>query len=149
MSTPERINAILAGPRQSEPLLDQIKRHEGFRPRPYRCTSGRWTIGYGLNLDSGISERLASQILEWQIADFRTGLAGMVPFWHKLSPARQDVFINMAFNLGMQGLFGFRRMLEAADKGNVAGVCAEMRDSKWARQVGKRAEELIQQYEKG
>jgi hypothetical protein len=40
-------------------------------------------------------------------------------------------------------------MLEAADKGNVAGVCAEMRDSKWAKQVGARADELIEQYQKG
>jgi len=127
-------------------LLDQIKRHEGFRPRPYRCPAGKLSIGYGLNLDAGISERLASKILEWQIADLRTGLSQMVPFWHKLAPHRQDVLINMAYNLGMQGLFGFRRLLEAAERGNVAGVCAEMRDSKWARQVGARADELIAQY---
>ena len=132
-----------------ETLLDQIKRHEGFRPRPYRCPSGMLTVGYGLNLDAGISERLASYILEWQIADARTGLSKMLPFWSKLTKSRQDVLVNMSFNLGMQGLLGFRRMLEAADKGNVAGVCAEMRDSKWARQVGARADELIEQYEKG
>ena len=130
-------------------LLQQVKRNEGFRPLPYRCPAGKLTIGYGLNLDAGISERLASQILEWQLDDVRSGLAGMLPFWSKLSPARQDVFVNMAFNLGMAGLFGFRRMLEAAGRGNVEGVCAEMRDSKWARQVGARADELIDQYRKG
>ena len=130
-------------------LLQQVKRNEGFRPLPYRCPAGKLTIGYGLNLDAGISERLASQILEWQLDDVRSGLAGMLPFWSKLSPARQDVFVNMAFNLGMAGLFGFRRMLEAADRGNIEGVCAEMRDSKWARQVGARADELIDQYRKG
>lgn len=130
-------------------LLEQIKRHEGFSPRPYRCPSGFLTIGYGLNLDSGISERLATYILEWQISDLRHGLSSMIPFWQKLSPARQDVFINMAFNLGIHGLYGFRRMLEAADRGNVEGVCAEMRNSKWARQVGARADELIEQYRQG
>jgi lysozyme len=127
-------------------LVEQLKRHEGFRAKPYRCTAGKLTIGYGLNLDAGMSERMASQILAWQVADLRQGLSGMIPFWEKLSPVRQDVFINMSFNLGMQGLFGFRRMLEAAERGNVAGVCAEMRDSKWAKQVGDRADELIKQY---
>lgn len=147
MSTADHIESILSAP--TETLLQQIKRHEGYRPLPYRCPAGKLTIGYGLNLDAGISERLASYILEWQIADARNGLSKMIPFWHKLTPRRQDVFVNMSFNLGMQGLLGFRRMLEAADKGNVSGVCAEMRDSKWARQVGKRADELIEQYQKG
>lgn len=130
-------------------LLQQVKRQEGFRPLPYRCPAGKLTIGYGLNLDAGISERLAEYILEWQLNDFRSGLAGMLPFWKKLSTSRQDVLVNMAFNLGMAGLFEFRRMLEAAGRGNVEGVCAEMRDSKWAKQVGSRADELIEQYRKG
>lgn len=132
-----------------ETLLQQVKRQEGFRPTPYRCSAGRLTIGYGLNLDVGISERLASQILEWQLSDLEKGLSGMLPFWSDLSPARQSVFVNMSFNLGMAGLFGFRRMLESARKGNVAGVCAEMKDSKWAEQVGARADELIEQYRQG
>jgi len=130
-------------------LVYQIKRHEGFRPRPYRCTSGKLTIGYGLNLDSGISEKLASQILSLQIADLQSGLSGMIPFSGDLTKARQDVLINMAFNLGVEGLLGFRRMLEAAKKGNISGVCAEMKDSKWYSQVGKRADELIEQYRVG
>lgn len=38
MSTPERIEAILSAPMEHETILDQIKRHEGFRPRPYKST---------------------------------------------------------------------------------------------------------------
>ena len=133
----------------NETLLQQVKRQEGFRPKPYRCPAGKLTIGYGLNLDAGISERLATQILEWQLSDLRAGLAGMLPFWPDLSPARQDVFVNMSFNLGMAGLFGFKRMLEAARKGNISGVCTEMAGSRWATQVGDRAVELIEQYRRG
>ena len=34
-----------------------LRRHEGFRPLPYKCTAGKWTIGYGRNLsDNGISD---------------------------------------------------------------------------------------------
>ena len=41
-------------------LLERIKHHEGFRSRPYTCTQGHLTIGYGfaikdLELDEEIS----------------------------------------------------------------------------------------------
>jgi lysozyme len=57
-------------------LIAEIKRHEGFRPMAYRDTEGFLTIGYGLNLDAGISEPLASHILEWQVNDRAKALAG-------------------------------------------------------------------------
>jgi len=33
-------------------LRKMLIRHEGLRLRPYKCTSGRWTVGYGHNLES-------------------------------------------------------------------------------------------------
>lgn len=36
----------------SQQLLNQLERHEGFRARPYLCTAGACTIGYGTNLDA-------------------------------------------------------------------------------------------------
>jgi lysozyme len=55
----------------------------------------------------------------------------------------------MAYNLGVSGLLQFRKMLEAAKRGNVESVCDEMKNSKWFNQVGDRAEELIEQYRRG
>jgi len=130
-------------------LIAEIKRHEGFRPMAYRDTEGFLTIGYGLNLDDGISEPLAAHILEWQVNDRAKALAGIIPFWKDLSKNRQEVLINMAFNLGIPRLLKFQRMLEAARKGNISGVCSEMKDSRWYKQVGNRADELIEKYRQG
>lgn len=132
-----------------EELIAEIKRHEGFRPMAYRDTEGFLTIGYGLNLDAGVSEPLAAHILKWQINDRAKAIAGIIPFWADLSKNRQEVFINMAFNLGIPRFLKFQRMLEAARKGNVSGVCSEMKDSRWYKQVGKRADELIEKYRLG
>jgi len=34
-----------------ERIKEQLVRHEGLRLKPYRCTAGKLTIGYGRNLD--------------------------------------------------------------------------------------------------
>ena len=34
-----------------EKLIAQLKIDEGFRGKPYRCTAGKLTIGFGRNLD--------------------------------------------------------------------------------------------------
>jgi lysozyme len=107
------------------------------------------TIGYGLNLDDGISEPLATKIMEWTVEE-RLQALRKFPFWEQLTPARKNVFLNMAYNLGMPRFLKFKDMLAAAAIGDVAGVCREMRDSKWCREdVGYRAEELIEKYRIG
>ena len=32
-------------------LIEHIKKHEGFKSKPYKDTKGKWTVGYGRNLD--------------------------------------------------------------------------------------------------
>jgi len=133
----------------SKELVDQIKRQEGYRSHAYRDTEGVQTIGYGLNIDDGISEPLAARILEWILIERRTALASLLRFWPELSASRQDVLLNMAYNLGIPRFLQFRKMLAAAERGNIESVCREMQDSKWYRQVKGRADELIDQYRTG
>lgn len=52
----------------------------------------------------------------------------------------------MAFNLGMNGLKKFKKMLNAIAEGDDVGVVNEMLDSKWAHQVKGRAWELADQW---
>ncbi len=45
-------------------LIEQLKRHEGVKLKPYFCTQGKCTIGVGRNLeDVGISEEEAEMLL--------------------------------------------------------------------------------------
>ena len=48
----------------NQDLIAQLKRHEGFRAKPYQCSANKTTIGYGRNLqDVGITEGEAVSLL--------------------------------------------------------------------------------------
>ena len=127
-----------------------IKKHEGLRLYPYHCTAGKLTIGYGRNLvDVGISEDEAFAMLENDIDIVVSGLEKHLSFWDKLSLNRQAVFIDMCFNLGLNGFLKFKRMLRASEAGRIDDTIKEMLDSRWATQVGSRAVELAELYRRG
>jgi len=131
-------------------LTAQLKRHEGYRRHPYRCTAGKLTIGFGRNLeDKGISEGEAETLLAGDIAEVRKELFRALPWLNGLPEVRQAVLINMAFNLGVLGLLQFRRMLKAVNQKDYDKAADEMLDSRWAEQVGNRATELAEQMRTG
>ena len=148
-----------------ERCLAQIMRHEGtVRDRDglhvaYACPAGRLTIGYGHNLDdnpvpglsgaSHITEAYARTLLREDCARIAAALDEALPDWRSLAEARQAVLLNMAFNLGVRGLLRFVRMLEAVGREDWDAARAAMLNSRWARQVGRRAVELAAQMQRG
>ena len=123
-------------------LLDQLKRDEGLRLKPYKCTAGKLTIGFGRNLeDVGISEQEAELMLMEDIRNVAIELADN-RIYEKLDDARQTVLANMAFNLGMSRLGKFKKMWAALSRQDYQKAADEMMDSRWARQVGVRAKRL-------
>lgn len=123
-------------------LLASIKRHEGFRGKPYQDTTGHTTIGYGRNLDANpLTEMEAEMLLRADIQRALTGCRNL-DFWPTLDEVRQRVLIEMALNLGIDGVLKFRKMLGAISIQAWAQASHEMRDSRWAGQVGERAQVL-------
>jgi len=121
---------------------EMLKRHEGIRLKPYRCTGDRLTIGYGRNLDDkGISLAEADLMLMADISECEQDLSTF-PWWDKLSDNRKAVLIDMRFNLGGAGLRQFKSMLVCIACGDFNCAAVEMLDSRWARQVHGRAVEL-------
>ena len=137
---------------QSVPLKDQLKRHEGRRLDLYKCPAGKWTIGYGRNLEArGISRDEAELMLDNDIKFYTEQVEKSLP-WAKtdLNEARKSVLVNMAFNMGMVGLLGFKKMLAAARRGDYVSAAAEMVMSDWYQQVGPgRGGELTRQMAEG
>ena len=124
-------------------LLAELRRDEGLRLKPYRCTAGKLTIGVGRNLDDvGISEAEADLLLRNDVARSMADLDEAIPWWRSLTEARQRVLVNMAFNLGATGLLGFRNTLAAIESGNYVKAANGMLQSLWASQVGERAVRL-------
>lgn len=124
-------------------LLAELKRDEGVRLKPYTDTVGKLTIGVGRNLtDVGISDDECTALLQNDIDKVLAQLDRSLPWWRKLDPVRQRVLVNMAFNMGMTGLLTFKNTLAAVQSGSYAAAAAGMLASKWATQVGARAERL-------
>jgi lysozyme len=131
-------------------LLEQIKYHEGLRLKPYVCTAGKLTIGYGRNLeDRGITKYEAELLLSHDLAEVENQLKDKLEFWNALDHVRQAVLINMAFNIGINGLMKFKKTLAMIGTGDYSDAAIEMMDSKWARQVPKRALDLSVQMDLG
>lgn len=130
-------------------LLDDLKRDEGKRLKPYRCTAGKLTIGYGRNLDeTGISEEEAEMMLVNDVNECMYSLDENIGWWRNLSENAQRGLLNMRFNLGMGGLLKFKKMLAALEKASggdesqYAEAATQAMDSRWARQVVARAERI-------
>lgn len=127
--------------------VEMIKRHEGFRQYPYKCTAGKLTIGYGRNLDDvGISREEAEYLLEMDL-DKHTEELDKVITW-AVPPDVYAVLVDMHYNLGHERFMQFKNMLAALKKLDFKGAAKEMLDSKWAKQVPNRAAELANIMEK-
>ena len=122
-------------------ISDDLVRDEGLKLKPYKCTAGKLTIGVGRNLaDVGISEEEARHMLSNDVYNCIYDLDLALPWWKTLSDGRQRALLNMCFNLGITRLLKFKNMLKCLRDGNYEQAAIEALDSKWARQVGRRAE---------
>ena len=131
-------------------LIEQLKIHEGLRLKPYQCTAGKWTIGYGRNLeDNGITKFEAEQLLTHDVSGVIMQLSEAIDGWHCLNEARKAVLVNMAFNMGVSGLMKFKKTLGYVRLKMYKEASVEMLDSGWAEQVPNRAAELSVQMESG
>ena len=129
-------------------LIEQLMTDEGRimkngRHICYQDSEGIWTVGYGRNIqERGLSEEEAQMLLRNDIVSAIDDLMDNFSWFPHVGPTRQEVFINMMFNLGLDKFKEFRRMIAAAEIGDYEQVAVEMMDSKWARQVGERAVRL-------
>jgi len=131
-------------------LAEIIKREELLRLRPYMDTEGKVTIGYGRNLsDVGINTAEAEAMFARDIADADRGVQQRLPWATQLDPVRYAVLVDMAFNMGIDGLLTFKNTLREISVGAYGAAAAKMLDSKWAIQVGGRAVRLSEMMRTG
>lgn len=131
-------------------LEQLIADDEGYREFPYRCTSGKLTIGYGYNLDAGMPEDEAHLLMRYRLSKLLAWAEGRFPWFNRLSAPRKQVILSMAYQMGVNGLLGFRHMLAALADGDFDRAAKEMLDSKWAlRDSPARAARLAEMMKNG
>lgn len=132
-------------------LLADLKTEEGLSlvayPDPL-SHGAPWTIGYGdatAHRGEHETEPQAEARLATQVAEKEAELDRQFPWWRSLNPARQDVIVDMAFNLGVEKLAGFDTFIGLVKNGHYAAAAQDGLRTAWARQVGRRAHRLMAQ----
>lgn len=121
-------------------LREMLTLHEGLKLKPYLCTAGKTTIAIGRNLDDvGITREEADMMLDHDIDRCIEELDRVLASWRTHDDVRQNVLIELVFNLGITRFLGFRKMIAALTAYDYATAAKEMKDSRWYTQVGQRA----------
>ena len=149
-------------------LEDSIKQHEGYREHPYRDTRGYWTVGWGhlihndslddlmINgatvgdlFDYLTDEQMHKLWFKDDVADAAAGAERWIDnttVWDTMPAERQNVLIEMVYQLGYGGISKFRKTRQHIIDGHWLDAADEMLDSKWARQTPGRASELSKRF---
>ena len=127
-------------------LLNQIKKHEGFRSQVYECTEGYDTIGYGFAIkDLELSEGVCDIILTEKLAKLQLGISNKFEWFDDSPVIVKDVVINMCYQLGLSGFSKFKKTIYYLETEQYEEASMEMLDSLWAKQTPSRAKDLSEQ----
>lgn len=147
-------------------LRATLKRDEGYDLNRHEV-DGIDHIGYGINLEQELPDELLEYLGVEDEDDIQTITHDQADYlllqyvaiatsdceqiygdaWDGLSGLRQEVLINLSFNLGMPRLKAFRKMNKAIRESEWAEAAAQMIDSKAARQTGDRYPRLAAAFE--
>lgn len=137
-----------------ESLRDRIIRHEG-KVRvvyddangapivPGYTVKGNPTIGVGTLLSApGLSDLAIFYLLDLELANAKTQLIQNLPWADNLDTVRQEVLIEMVYQLGINRLLIFNKALTAMQNSDWPTASKEMLNSAWHKQTPGRCEEL-------
>ena len=122
-------------------LIAWIKNCEALKTHTYLDSLGHVTIGWGRNLENGISLDEAELMFQNDLKRTLNELEQCS--WYLIQPqAVKNALINMNFNLGIEKLMQFEKMIHFLSVKDYANAALEALDSRWAIQVGQRAKDI-------
>lgn len=124
--------------------IEKIKAEEGDSPTLYRCTENKVTIGAGINLEAQpMPQEVRDFWLKLIIKDVLGDLNCRLESYNRSDLMDNKkialVLVDMAYQLGVNGLFKFKRMLQALAAQDYERASNELLDSKYAIQTPNRA----------
>lgn len=153
-------------------LVEELKRDEGYRDRPYLDSLGVVTIGIGHALgnigignqtdrdlitalgvmDKPWPEAVLLHLFEIDCDEHEAALVNLARDkgvdLERLSDEQTRALINMTFNMGAGRLGFFHKMWAALAAGDYYEAARQALDSKWAKQVGVRSTRIAAQLRK-
>ena len=142
-----------------EAVFEQLKIDEGVVYEIYEDHLGYATFGVGhlvLESDPEHGQEIGTPVTEERVRecferDLNIAIDECVTLygddWEGFPGEVQEVLVNMLFNLGRPRLSKFKNFNAKLIEGDYAGAAPEGLDSLWARQVGPRANRLMERLE--
>lgn len=137
-------------------LLNEVKREEGEKKSnglhiAYYDSLGKLTLGHGTLIESpgGIPDHIADDLLNWKLDAVMLEMDNHMLWWRGESDMRKRALVNAAYNMGVSGLLKFQKTLWLMQHGNYKAAAQEFLNSKYAKQVPKRAERLAKMIRDG
>ena len=128
-----------------------IIEHEGIRYEPYKDSVGLWTIGVGHLIGDGkslpddmnrtFSEKEVMDMFEEDYAHHKK-IASRTPGYDEANYAGKAAMIDLGFNMG-QWWPKWPNTAKALKEGDFTSAARGLEDSKWYRQVGRRAPKIV------
>ena len=135
-------------------LTRQLRGDEGVKATVYKDHLGYDTIGVGRLVDSrkpgaGLKPHEIDYLLQNDIDERIEALTRRLPWFQNLDDARRGVLLNMSFQMGVDGLLGFKNTLRMVEDADYMGAARNMLLSKWADQTPERANRMAEQMRTG
>ena len=125
-------------------LKKQLEVDELRSKKIYTDTVGKISGGIGRNLtDRGFSDDEIDLMYANDVRMAETDARALAPNFEKLNDVRQEVLVNMSFNMGKTRLAGFKKFLAAVEIQDFYRAADEMKDSAWYGQVKDRGVRLV------
>lgn len=134
-------------------LAAQLRRDEGEVLHAYTDSLGYLTIGIGRLIDKrkggGITRAESAYLFGNDYATTLAEVSRRIAWFSRLDTARQGVLLNMAFQMGVDGLLAFKNTLAMVEAGDYEAASKGMLNSLWATQTPERAKRLSDQMKDG
>ncbi|EAM8301900.1 MULTISPECIES: glycoside hydrolase family protein [Citrobacter] len=133
-------------------IVKILNYEEGYKERPYIDTEGYPTVACGVKIGpkgASLSNYIFTVPREvgdvWLESFVASTIKKMnenpliISAMKACNQERKDILISMAYQMGVQGLAGFKNTLAMVSSGNFSGAASGMLSSKWAKQTPNRA----------
>ena len=134
-------------------LREQLKIDEGVKYEVYDDHLGYKTFGighlvkttdeeYGLPCGAPVSEERVNSVFDKDVETYISETEKVFGNLQEMTGELQQVLVNMCFNMGAPRLSQFKKFIKAIHDEDWKTASVEMLDSRWAKQVGDRANRL-------
>lgn len=133
-------------------IVPLLNFEEGYKEKPYIDTEGYPTVAGGIKIGpkgaalSNYTFTVPREVGDVWLETFVNATISkmnanpsIVAALKACNPARRDILISMAYQMGINGLATFKNTLAMVSAGNYSGAANGMLSSLWAKQTPNRA----------